>query len=405
MKILIATDAYWPNINGVAISVESFKNELEKLGHEVFIFAPCYNYRIKTDKRIMNKNNKLKNVYRFKALKLFFSKNDRLVYKTEIKKFFKIADEIKPDILHIQTEWSMGRFLSKYSKKRNIPLVMSYHTNWEEFASYIKFWPKRYIPWLVKYILNKVTENIDVAIYPTKSMIDILEKNNIFNKEKVIIPTGIDIDYFQKISRDERKNSPFIINKYPELKGHKILLYVGRVSPEKNIEFLIDGFEILRKKRSDIKFLIVGDGISKGDISKYIKSKNLDNDIYLTGFIGRDKINEVYSFSDLFVFSSVVESQGLVVIEAMASATPIVAIGEKGVKETMCGDNGGFMINNSLDEFVEKTSLLLDDDNLYKIKSKEAFDFSQKFDITNLTLKLESVYKKLLKDSDSNDKD
>ncbi|MDD4975285.1 MAG: glycosyltransferase [Bacteriovorax sp.] len=392
MKIVYASDQYWPSVSGVPVSMDSFKNKFTEKGHEIFLLVPDYPNAVEWDKE-----NKIKNIFRFKSTGIFFNKENRRVCSSEKKKVFETLDSIKPDIIHIHTEFSLAKIVISYAKKKNIPIVMTAHTNWEELVNaYLAFVPQRLGRMYIRFMLQRIFNKADVLIAPTKMMQGILSKYYIQTAVQVI-PTGIDENKFFKEKSNSAASHNFVLEGLADkIKDRKVLLYVGRIGKEKNIKFLIDALHQLLPNNKDAKLVIVGEGPAKEELEDYALQLGLQDHVIFTGFVERDKLAEFYSMAHVFTFASKVESQGLVILESMTCGTPVVAIGEMGTKELMGGDFGGFMVEDNLNLFVEKVELLLSDYQLHKLKSEEALQEATKWKIESMTLRVLKLYEGLL---------
>ncbi len=392
MNIVYASDQYWPRISGMAVSLDAFKDELEKMGHKVYVFAPGYPGSKEIDAVMMNRR-----VFRFRSYKIFFSPEDRLVYPFERKKIYNILDYIKPDLIHTHTEFSVCKIVADYAIENKKPLIMTAHTNWEELVSlYVPFFPDMFAERYTKYRLQNLYNKADHVIIPTTLMKDLLVKYEV-TKPMDIIPTGIAPEDFTGVNKVKDKKNSIWYELYPVLKGRRILLSAGRIGKEKNLPFLVDVLEKLVKEFPDVILAFVGDGPFKDQLEKIVKSRGLSDYVVFTGFIVRSHMKELFSIADVFVFASKVESQGLVTIESMICRTPVVAIGEMGTSEIMNGDNGGFMVKDDVEEFTGKVRLLLSDKKLYKKKSDEAYKYAQKWTIKKNAVKMIELYKKFVK--------
>ena len=391
MKIVNATDNYWPRFSGIAVSIDSFKKGLENLGHEVYVFAPGYPNNEEGDEE-----RKSKNIYRFTSLGAFVTKEDRLTSPFAKNQIFSTLDTIKPDIIHIQTEFTMGRIVRKYALDNNIPLVITSHTYWEKYINqYVPFLPD----WLVKLYIRKGLKRLlapaDLVFTPTEQMRILLQTYGI-NRSIEILPTGIDKDHFNDVEKNKDKERSDLIQKHPELKDKRILLYAGRIALEKNVAFLTDVIERLAPDFPDIVLLVVGDGPYKNKMQKIARRKGLEGFFVFPGYIEREKMKYIFSISDIFVFPSKSESQGLVTIESMLCGTPVVAIGEMGTIAIMNGNNGGYMVNDDTDEFTQAVTKLLSDPELYQQKAREAITHSQKWISNTFIQQLNEKYMKLI---------
>jgi glycosyltransferase involved in cell wall biosynthesis len=391
MKIVYASDQYWPSVSGVPVSMDSFKNNFIEKGHDVFLLVPDYPKAAGWDKE-----NNRKNIFRFKSIGLFFNQENRIVLSSEKKKIYKILDTIAPDIIHVHTEFALARMVIAYAKEKNIPLVMTAHTNWEELVNeYLTFIPRSLGRIYCRHMLKRIFNKADILIAPTHLMEGLLNKYYIETPMQVI-PTGIDENKFHADAGLSLKHNSVFESLKDQIKDHKILLYVGRLGKEKNIKFLIDALDQLLPRNQDAKLVIVGEGPAKSELEDYVRHLGLCDHVIFTGFVERDMLAEFYSMARVFIFASKVESQGLVILESMTCGTPVVAIGEMGTKELMGGDFGGFMVEDDLDIFVEKVELLLSDYKLHKIKSDEALQEAKKWKIDGMTLKVLKLYEGLL---------
>ena len=392
MNIVYASDQYWPRISGMPVSVDAFKDQIEIMGHNVYVFASKYPGAKEVDAAMKNRR-----IFRFRSYRIFFSPEDRLVYPFERKNIYKTLDKLNPDIIHVHTEFSLCRIVSDYALKNKIPLIMTAHTNWEELVSlYVPFFPDWYAGSYAKRRLRKIYNKADHVIVPTSMMKNLLLKYEV-TRPIDIIPTGITPSDFTGIDKKKDKKNSLWFDIYPELEGKKILLSAGRIGKEKNLLFLLDVLEKLVKEFPDIVLVFVGDGPFRTQLEKIVHNRRLSDYVLFTGFVVRSQMKEFFSIADIFLFSSKVESQGLVTIESMICHTPVVAIGEMGTREIMNGDNGGYMVEDDIEEFTCKVRLLLSDKKIYNEKSEEAYKYSQKWTIKNNAVKMLEVYKKFVK--------
>ncbi|MBC7539439.1 MAG: glycosyltransferase [Bacteriovorax sp.] len=392
MNIVYVSDQYWPSVSGVPVSMDSFKDNFTQRGHKISLIVPDYPEAV-----VWDKEHNSKNIFRFRSRSIFFNKENRLVYKSEKKKIYERLDLIRPDIIHIHTEFALAKLVIKYAKKNNIPLVLTAHTNWEELINeYIKFIPHRVARFYCRSILRRIFNKVDVVIVPTTLMESRLNQYYIQSPIQVI-PTGINVSHFSRNDEEMELTHNLILESLSErIKDHKTLLYVGRLGKEKNIKFLIDAFSQLVKSNSDIKLIIVGDGPAKSELENYTKQLSLDGRVIFTGYVQRNMLADFYSMAHIFIFASKVESQGLVILESMTCGTPVVAIGEMGTRALMASGDGGFMVDDDLDLFIEKVELLLNDTQIHKIKSAEALKESKNWGSDIMTSKVLTLYEDLL---------
>jgi 1,2-diacylglycerol 3-alpha-glucosyltransferase len=392
MIIAYVSDQYWPTISGVCVSIDAFRKELIKMGHTVHILAPSHPTSDAIDTQSGDKN-----IHRFRSFQVFFTKENYLVKRSEKKNVFAVLDKIKPDVIHFHTEFTLAKIALKYAKKKKIPVVITAHTNWEDLIHlYVPFIPTKIARIYARMHLRSFFNKADFLITPTSLMETLLHLYFIKTPMR-IIPTGI--SFPEKVSI-RKKGSPAylkspVFKAFPQLKNKRILFFAGRLGKEKNIPFLFDVLEGIKDKFPNLVLLIAGDGPERTNLEKMVNDRNLSSRVIFTGFVAKKLINDYYMIADVFVFPSKVESQGLVALEAMSCGIPVVAIGKMGTREVMSGDNGGFMVDDDIDNFTEKVSLLLKDKKLHAFKSKEALHHADKWRIENMAIKLLSLYKKM----------
>jgi glycosyltransferase involved in cell wall biosynthesis len=232
---------------------------------------------------------------------------------------------------------------------------------------------------------------------PTEPMREVLRSYGI-KKRIDVLPTGVPEDEFGNIDRAEARENSFLYKDYPFLKGHQILLYVGRVTREKNMDFILEHFKLLQTTHPDTRLVITGGGPYLAELKKKTARAELTEKVAFTGYVPREKVSELYAMADVFVFASKTETQGLVTIESMMSGTPVVAIGEMGTRIVMNGDNGGFMVPEDLEMFTRRVAELLDDRELWQRKSDEARRYSRNWSSRTMAETLLEVYRSLLEE-------
>ena len=394
MKIVYSTDTYWPRINGQAVSIDSYKQEFEKMGHEVYVFAPDY-----PGAKEWDENNKLTHIKRFSGYPLMFTPTpeDRMVYPWKRKEVYAELDRIKPDIIHPQSEFPMCRLTWDYAIERKIPLLMTAHTYFEQYVNFYYPWlPHAFMRYYGRRRLARTYNKVEVLITPTNQMAAVLASYRV--KPPInVIPTGFNIDDFSGVDKKTEKAKSHIYKLYPEIKGKKILFSAGRVGKEKNLIFLLDVVEKLKNDVPDVILLYAGDGYYFNELTSIIRSRGLEQNVKLLGYVNRPEMKYYYSLADVFIFSSKTETQGLVTMESMICKTPVVGIGIMGTREVMNGDNGGYMTGDDVNEFTGKVKLLLTDKKLYDKKSKEAYNYAKNWSSRKSAEKLLEIYKALIK--------
>lgn len=307
MKVLITTDLYLPTVNGVVTSVLNLKNELTKKGHEIKVLT-----------LVQAEKTREENVYYIKSFSVGrIYPQARCMRSLAVK---QIEELIKwhPDVIHSQCEFSTYIFARFIARKTNAPIIHTYHTVYEDYTHYFSFSDrigKKAAKIFTKAILRK-TQDI---IAPTEKVTKLLQNYHI-NKPIYTIPTGIDVDrYAKRVSLDILKEKKRMLG-IPE--GNFVLIYLGRIAKEKNVEEVID--YMLKIDSYNVSLLVVGDGPKKEELEQYVLKHGANHNIIFTGIVERDKVNEYYQLADVFVSASTSETQGLTYIEALANGVPLL---------------------------------------------------------------------------------
>ena len=357
MRIGIFTETYTPYISGLVTSEVMLKHALEKLGHEVYVVtANLENFKYSYDEkeRVLKipgiptgiYDSRLTGIYPIKAIKKIKSWN--------------------LDVIHSQTEFAIGTFARIFGKQYGIPVVHTYHTMYEDYVHYITkgYFTKpgiKLVEYLTKFYCDKTVTEL---IVPTKKAYDLFKEKYKVDRNIHIIPTGIEISRFYK----ENSKIQDIINLKRKLNINDtdfVILFVGRLAEEKDVEFLLESHEEIIKKHNNAKLLIVGDG---PDINKYkelsIKYK-IDNNTIFTGKVPWDDMPKYYQIADVFATASRSETQGLTVVEAMAAEIPVVCVDDDSFKIVVIDDLNVKLFKNKkeyvkiIDELIKDNKLLL----------------------------------------------
>ena len=342
MKIGIFTDAYHPDINGVVTSIKILEKEMKKRGHEVFVFSPS-----------KHEPTENQNLYMLKSMPLFFAKE----FDFRIAAFYSrdIAKQIKEldlDIIHTQSEFSLGLFGKIISRKLSIPFIHTYHTKWEEYMHYVtpikgtrNIYPKRFARTFSKTFMRKA----ECIISPSKEVEKYLKyKCDINNKPIFIIPTGIDIEPFNK----DNFTNQFKIEFKKSIgvnEDDKIILFLGRIGLEKSIDVLMNKMPEIFSKVDKAKFVVVGDGPALESLKTLSKTLNISNKVIFVGRVPLEDVAKYYAISDVFVNASTTETQGLTYVEAMAAGIPVVAKFAPNLAEFIHHGKNGLLVKNDRD--------------------------------------------------------
>ena len=374
MKIALVTDTYFPRVNGVSASTRVFAGEFRRLGCQVFVYAPAYPGQ-----------DDEPGVVRFPSRYLWFDPEDRLARSSHpagVRHFLEQGF----DIVHTQTPFSLGRAALGWARRSGATLIHTYHTL---FVAYVEHYLERVpralsIP-LVRWASRRYCDACRRVVVPSSAMRDELLSYGVSTPVEVI-PTGIALERFDGRKRWRMRREAGLPDSAP------LLLFMGRVAEEKNIDFLIDVVEALEPRHPGLRFWIAGEGPAKPRLQRLVARRGLSPTVAFLGYLARDDWRDCYAAADLFVFASVTETQGLVVTEAMAAETPVVAVGAMGVRDVMGENRGGIVTRLDRGEFAAAVERLLDDRALYAEKQREALDEARRWSAGTMAERMLALY-------------
>ncbi len=381
MRIGLFTDAYHPIVSGVSVSLEILKNELIKLGHEVFIFTHEHPMQIEDSSIVRCKGKTLP----MKSMKEY------KVSKVTNKQVNKVL-EYNLDIVHCHTEFSMGRLGRRAARKAGIPVVHTYHTMYEDYCHHITKTFARPLRFISKVYSKRFANSADQVIFPTIKVKRTFDRYG-FTKHSEIIPTGIYLDRFRRINFSDVE-----INELKESLGLAkedfVWLFLGRLSREKNIESMIKEFGKLNLPKNN-KLLIVGGGPDIELFKKLVIKLNLSKQITFTGMIKPTLVPVYYHLANLFVNFSDTETQGLTFIEALASGLPVLAKYDDNLEGVIIDHFNGLTFNE-VSEFRDTFYTLTENKVKFDEISNNASKAIERFSAQNFALSIERVYKETL---------
>ena len=391
MRIGIFTDTYPPYINGVSTSISMLERALKKKGHKVFIVTV----------------NPEKMTYKYEKNKIRIPGIPTGIYDYRLTGIYPIRaiKTIKSwdlDVIHTHTEFGIGTFARIIAKQLNIPLVHTYHTMYEDYVHYItkgyfNGTSKKIVEHLTKFYCDKTAKEL---IVPTKKAYDLFKEKYKVDKNVHIIPTGIEIEKFyrENINKEKLEQIKQNLNIKPE---DKIVLYIGRLGEEKNVDFLIDNQKTLSNKNKNIKLLIVGSGPDEEKYKEKAKQLNLEENIIFTGKVPYNEIQYYYNIGNIFVTASTTETQGLTVIEAMAATLPVVCIDDESFRNTVVHELNGFLFKTK-EEYIEYIEKLVENKDLLKKMGKQAKISTDQYSSKYYAERVLDVYKKTIKENEKN---
>lgn len=380
LKIAIFSEVYHPTMNGVVVSIDTFKNELTERGHEVYVFAP------------ENKNFKdLKNVFRFPSFEIpgynFYPIAYPWVKNTKLAgDWFEALKQC--DLVHSQHLFTMGNLGLRAARATKIPIIYTYHTLIADYVHYmpiVGFLFKKYLISRSKKYCNLV----DQVVTPSPSMRNVLLGYGVTTEIKPI-PTGIQIENFQRTASNEFRQKNGID---PE---DKILLFVGRLAQEKNVEFLIKAFEKINQNCPNSHLVLVGSGPQEKTYQNLAHGLKAGHKISFLGQQPKEETEKIFGWSDIFVFPSITDTQGIVIAEAMAAGTPPVAINRLGPTDVIDSGVNGYLVDLKEEDFVYRICELVQNNEKRERFAKAAQEKAKEYSAQKCAQKMENLYSSIL---------
>jgi glycosyltransferase involved in cell wall biosynthesis len=389
MRIAFFSDAYHPRVSGQVVSMDEFCKSLTERGHEVCIVCPAY------PPERMEGREELFRTIRVPSGSAFVSEDDRLAIPWKTGEALRELDEFGPQAVHVQTEFSIGALGRRYCRQRGIPILSTCHTFYEMYIHwYLPLLPTFAARPTVKAWLRSVYSDDALIITPTNKIRDVMVGYGI-DKEYAVIPTGVDERVFKPNQTQGRLFREELERRHPSMRSSTLLLYVGRISQEKNLELLAEAMEKMLARNPNIHLLMVGDGPKRAELHHVFHKRGLTKAVTWAGLMPREELPMAYSAADLFVFPSATETQGLVTIEAMLCGAPVVGVNEMGTGEIMEGDKGGLLAENDAEDFARKVLKLVEDPALRAEKSREATLHARRWTIGHACDEMEKIYNRI----------
>lgn len=386
MRILIASDLHWPNINGVATFGRNLAQGLADAGHEVLVIAPS-----QTGKKYeeIDRNHR---VMRTSSVVFPFYQNFRISVSPyrEVK---RIVDDFKPDIIHIQTPIGIGRAAVGCAKRWEIPLVATNHAMPENLVDNLRLLApfSRPINYILKEFGARFYNNADFVTLPTEAAVKML-KGDSFRAPYMAISNGIDLARFApgKVPAEfyDRFNIP---------RGKKIVLYVGRLDAEKHVSILIRAAQQVLDGNDNAHLVIVGKGTDMDNLANLVERLGMQERVTFAGRVDDDDLPVFHRMGDVFCMPSPVELQCLAMLESMASGSPVLAVNVGALYELCQDGRNGYLYDlDDHEQLAEKLTLLLNDDKLRLKMGKESLAIAKTHELGHTITQFVTLYKHVI---------
>jgi len=378
LRIAMFTNNYLPFIGGVPISIERLRRGLEKLGDKLLVVAPRYKGQPETEPHVL----------RVPSLFTMGEEREFRLANIFLGRIRRRVRAFKPDIIHLHHPFWLGSLGLFVARRLKVPAIYTYHTRLEHYAHFVPL-PGMLFRNLISHALIKRFGNkCDGVIVPTYSTEEYLRMIGV-KTPTFVQPTGIEYQRFQDVRTEDIDKLRQQLN----LGDEKVFISVSRLSNEKNIDFMIEAIDALRRETDvPFRFLMIGDGHQKDRLQRKIEDLGLEQNFTLVGAIPPEDMATWYRLGDAFLFASKSETQGMVILEAMAARLPVVAVRSSGIEDVVRHGFNGFKTPEKQDQWRAQVRKLLEDDELRETLAEQALDFAKDYSVEQFATDVRTIY-------------
>jgi hypothetical protein len=378
VRVLFISDVYFPRVNGVSTSIRTFRQDLANCGVETVLVAPQYDTSEPDDEP---------GLLRVASGNVPRDPEDRRMRWGPLTRKLDTLPRDDFDVVHIHTPFVAHYAGARFARRAHLPCVATYHTFFEEYAHhYVPAMPK----WLGRYLARAFTrsqcDDVQTLIAPSEPMRDVLLEYGVSTPIHVL-PTGLAADRF--VAGDG--------NRFRAQSGlpldRPLVIYIGRVAHEKNIDFLVQVFTKVRQEIPRAMLVIAGEGPARESLRQLVASLKLEADVFFAGYLDRNTaLLDCYAAANVFVFASRTETQGLVLLEAMAQGAPVVSTAELGTRSILKPGCGALVVEEKRDEFAAAVIRVLQDDNLQRELGERGRAYARNWSSASMARRLADLY-------------
>lgn len=382
MRILKLSDVYFPRVNGVSTSIQTFRAGLERLGHEVTLVAPHYPAATENDPRVL----------RVAARAVPRDPEDRLMRYAGLLEAGRAAGR-GCDVIHVHTPFLAHYAGVRLGREFGLPVVETCHTYFEEyFHHYLPLLPKGLLRAAARLLTVSQCSRLDALVVPSRAMLDVLRRYGVTVAAEVI-PTGLDLARFAGGDGARFRAAACIAP------GRPVLAHISRVAFEKNIDFILRVFARVRAARPDAVLVIAGEGPAEASLRSLAVRLGIAESVRWVGYLDRGSaLLDCYRAADVFVFASRTETQGLVLLEAMALGVPVVSTAVLGTAEVLDGAEGALTVEEDEPAFATTVLTVISDAKLRARLAAGGPATAGRWSADALAGRLASLYQRLAAD-------
>jgi len=377
MRILMISDVYFPRVNGVSTSIQTFATEFSEKGHEVTLIAPDYASAGGGRRAgwLLRKGSAVRaadrhagaaggesdsfEIMRIPSRYLPVDPEDRILRLRPIRKLSPRLAKRGYDLVHVQTPFVAHYAGLSLARQLEVPVIESYHTFFEQYVDkYVAFLPASWLRLAARRFSAAQCGALDALVAPSRAMLSVLQSYGV-TTPTVVIPTGIELEQFSHGDGLRFRHRHGIPADRP------VLVHVGRLAFEKNVDFLLRMLVRVKREIPDVLLVVAGEGPARANLESLGARLGLREHLLFVGYLSRDgALEDCYRAGDAFVFASRTETQGLVLLEAMALGVPVVSTAVMGTKEVLEDTKGCLIASDDEADFASKAVRLLSDPNL-----------------------------------------
>ena len=382
LKILITTDLYTTNTNGVVTSVQNLFDELTAKGHDVKILTISDSFH-------SHREGPVTYIRSVSLERVYPNVRMPMSYRHEL---IRDLIEWKPDIVHSQCEFFSFQFASRISRITGAPIVHTYHTLYEQYVTSYLIPSRRFSDAMVKFLSRVRLKKVKTLVAPTAKVENTLQGYGLGNPIEVV-PSGISLDqHRQRLDPAARRR---LRRELGLTEADQVLLNLGRLGGEENLGELIELFAQARQENPNLKFLIVGDGPARKELEELSRKLDVSDHVIFTGMVPPDRVQEYYQLGDLFVSASTSETQGLTYIEAAANGLPLLCRQDECLTDVLREGVNGYEYTCE-EEFLQAIDTMMADPAWRESASRHSEEIAASFDKRNFADHIETIYRSVL---------
>jgi glycosyltransferase involved in cell wall biosynthesis len=378
LRVAFISDVYFPRVNGVSTSIRTFRQDLSNCNVDSILVAPGY---------AGTREEKDPSIVRVPSSGVPRDPEDRRMRWAALRQALDNLRSKEIDLVHIHTPFIAHYAGVRFARQMKVPCVATYHTFFEEYLHhYVPVMPRRIGKALARAFTRSQCDDVQALIAPSDPMRDVLREYGVETPIHVL-PTGLPADRFRQGDGTRFRTELGLPADRP------LMTYVGRVAHEKNIDFLVRTFAKVRAKVPNALLVIAGEGPAREPLRQLVERMGLEQDVRFVGYLDRDRgLLDCYAAATVFVFASRTETQGLVLLEAMAQGAPVVSTAELGTRSILKSDCGALIVPENEAEFSDAVVRVLHDEALRNSLSEQGRVYAKTWSSAIMARRLSDLY-------------